>query len=145
MNLFELSGLFKRRDVSTKSHIKNLIEIAEADGHFVQVEKELLKSIAKRNGITEKEISEIRKNPETIKLEIPSDGNVRFHRFYDLIHMMSIDSEIHHNEMKLCTQLALAFGYHRDNIQELIKSTVSCIEYERNPDDTMDRVIRLLA
>ncbi len=145
MNLFELLGLFKRRDASAKSHIKNLIKVAEADGHFVQVEKELLKSIAKRNGFTEKQISEIRKNSEDIKLEIPKDSRGRFHRFYDLIHMMSIDNEIHHEEMKLCSQLALHFGYHRDNVQDLIQSTLSCIEYERNADDTMGRVIRLLA
>lgn len=145
MNLFELLGLFKRRDASAKSHIKNLIEVAEADGHFVEVEKELLKSIAKKNGFTEKQISEIRKNPEEIKLEIPDDSKVRFHRLYDLIHMMSIDNEIHDEELKLCSQLALRFGYHRDNVEDLIKSILSCIEYGRDADDTMGRVIRLLA
>lgn len=145
MNLFQLVGLFKRSDASTKSHIKNLIAVAEADGNFVQVEKELLKSIAKTNGFTENQITEIRKNPEAIKLEIPSDSKTRFHWFYDLIHMMSIDNEIHHEEMKLCSQFALQFGYHRDNVEDLIKSTLSCIEYERNADDTMGRVIRLLA
>jgi uncharacterized tellurite resistance protein B-like protein len=145
MNLFEQLGLLKNRDASAKSHIKNLIEVAEADGHFAQVEKELLKSIAKRNGFSEKQISEIHKNLEKIKLEIPQDSKGRFHRFYDLIHMMSIDNEIHEEELKLCSQLALRFGYHRDNVQDLIKSTLSCIEYGRNADDTMGRVIRLIA
>ena len=145
MNLFERLGLLKHRDASAKSHIKNLIEVAEADGHFAQVEKELLKSIAKRNGFSEKQISEIHKNLEEIKLEIPQDSKARFHRFYDLIHMMSIDNEIHDEELKLCSQLALRFGYHRDNVQDLIKSTLSCIEYGRNADDTMGRVIRLIA
>ena len=145
MNLFEQLGLLKHRDASAKSHIKNLIEVAEADGHFAQVEKELLKSIAKRNGFSEKQISEIHKNLEEIKLVIPEDSKSRFHRFYDLIHMMSIDNEIHDEELKLCSQLALRFGYHRDNVQDLIKSTLSCIEYGRNADDTMGRVIRLIA
>jgi uncharacterized tellurite resistance protein B-like protein len=145
MNLFERLGLLKHRDASAKSHIKNLIEVAEADGHFAQVEKELLKSIAKRNGFNEKQISEIHKNLEEIKLVIPEDSKSRFHRFYDLIHMMSIDNEIHDEELKLCSQLALRFGYHRDNVQDLIKSTLSCIEYGRNADDTMGRVIRLIA
>lgn len=145
MNPFKLIALFKHRDASSKSHIKNLIEIAEADGHFVQIEMELLKSIAKRNGITEKQVSEIRKNSEDIKLEIPTDSKVRFHQYYDLIHMMSIDNEIHPEEEKICSQLAIKFGYQRDNIHDLINSTLSCINYERNPDDTMGRVIRLLA
>jgi uncharacterized tellurite resistance protein B-like protein len=145
MNLFERLGLLKHRDASAKSHIKNLIEVAEADGHFAQVEKELLKSIAKRNGFSEKQISEIHKNLEKIKLEIPQDSKARFHRFYDLIHMMSIDNEIHDEELKLCSQLALRFGYHRDNVEDLIKSILSCIEYGRDADDTMGRVIRLIA
>jgi uncharacterized tellurite resistance protein B-like protein len=145
MNLFERLGLLKHRDASAKSHIKNLIEVAEADGHFAQVEKELLKSIAKRNGFSEKQISEIHKNLEEIKLVIPEDSKSRFHRFYDLIHMMSIDNEIHDEELKLCSQLALRFGYHRDNVEDLIKSILSCIEYGRDADDTMGRVIRLIA
>ncbi|MCA4894865.1 MAG: TerB family tellurite resistance protein [Cytophagales bacterium] len=145
MNLFERLGLLKHRDASAKSHIKNLIEVAEADGHFAHVEKELLKSIAKRNGFNEKQISEIHKNLEEIKLVIPEDSKSRFHRFYDLIHMMSIDNEIHDEELKLCSQLALRFGYHRDNVEDLIKSILSCIEYGRDADDTMGRVIRLIA
>jgi uncharacterized tellurite resistance protein B-like protein len=145
MNLFERLGLLKHRDASAKSHIKNLIEVAEADGHFAQVEKELLKSISKRNGFNEKQISEIHKNLEEIKLVIPEDSKSRFHRFYDLIHMMSIDNEIHDEELKLCSQLALRFGYHRDNVEDLIKSILSCIEYGRDADDTMGRVIRLIA
>ncbi len=145
MNLFERLGLLKHPDASAKSHIKNLIEVAEADGHFAQVEKELLKSIAKRNGFNEKQISEIHKNLEEIKLVIPEDSKSRFHRFYDLIHMMSIDNEIHDEELKLCSQLALRFGYHRDNVEDLIKSILSCIEYGRDADDTMGRVIRLIA
>jgi uncharacterized tellurite resistance protein B-like protein len=145
MNLFEVLGLLKRRDATAKSHIRNLIDVAEADGHFVQVEKELLKSIAKRNGFNEKQIAEIHKNLEEVKLEIPEDSKARFHRFYDLIHMMSIDNEIHEEELKLCSELALKFGYHSDNVQDLIKSILSCIEYGRDADDTMGRVIRLIA
>lgn len=145
MNPFKLMALFKHRESSSKIHIKNLIEIAEADGHFVEIEMELLKSIAKRNGFTENQVSEIRKNSEEIKLEIPADSKVRFLQYYDLIHMMSIDSVIHPEEVKICSQFAKKFGYHSDNIQDLINSTLSCIKYERNPDDTMGRVILLLA
>ncbi len=144
MSLFEALGLFKQGKGTAKSHLKNLIEIALADGQFIDVEYDLLKSIAKRNGFNEKQLAEIRKNPNAIKLEIPENSKERFYQFYDLVHMMSIDKLIHTEEMKLCNLFAIKFGYHRDNIQDLIDSTLSCIENRCSSEDTMGRVIRLL-
>ncbi len=144
MSLSELLQLFKQGKGTAKSHLKNLIEIAAADGYFIEVEYDLLKSIAKRNGISAKMLSEIKNNPGAIKLEIPKDKKERFHQFYDLVHMMSIDNQIHHEEMKLCNLYALKFGYLRENIQPLVDSILSCIGFSRSADDTMNRVVGLI-
>ena len=60
--------------------------MAAVDGNFDDVEYDLLKSIAKRNGISEWQLKEIRKNPNHIKFEVPTDANEKFHQLYDLVH-----------------------------------------------------------
>jgi len=144
MGLLELLKLFKQGKAKAKSHIKNLIEMAAVDGQFIEVEYELLRSIAKRNGISSSMLAEIKKNPEQITLEIPEDRKERFYQFYDLVHMMSIDNQIHPEEMKLCNLFAIKFGYYRENIDPLIDSILSCISFNRSAEDTMSRVIRLI-
>jgi hypothetical protein len=144
MSFLEILNLFKTGKASAKSHIKNLIEVAAIDGDFSQVEYDLLKSIARRNGVSEAQLDEIRKNPEAIKLELPTESKERFRQFYDLIHMMSIDKLIHPEEMKLCDFFAIRFGYQRNNIATLIESILSCIANNLEADETMNRVIRLI-
>ena len=101
MNLKDLLGAFSQGKSTAKSHMKNLIEMAAVDGNFDDVEYDLLKSIAKRNGISEWQLKEIRKNPNHIKFEVPTDANEKFHQLYDLVHMMSIDKNVHSEELKL--------------------------------------------
>jgi len=145
MKLFNLFNSTKQVDDTSKSHIKNLFEMAIADGQFAEIENDLLNAIAKRNGINEKTLVEIKKRPESVKSEIPQSNRERFLQFYDLVHMMKIDNFIHVEEMKLCNKFALEFGYHKDNVEILIDSVLSCIDHKKSPDETMGRVIRLIA
>lgn len=145
MNFKEILNLFKQGKSSAKSHIKNLIEIAAADGNFDDVESDLLQKIAKRNSISKSQLSEIKNNPNTVDFEIPEDEKEKFHQMYDLVHMMIVDNEIHHEEMKLCNLFASKFNYPKKNIEELIKTIQGNIENGNGPDDTMKRVDWMLA
>jgi uncharacterized tellurite resistance protein B-like protein len=144
MNFSEILNLFRQGKGSAKSHMKNLIEMAAADGNFDEVELELLKIIADRNGISEGHLSDIRQNPERIAFEIPNDKNERFHQFYDLVHMMIADEAIHEDELALCNLFAIKFGYRKENIAELIESIRLNIENGQSHDETMKRVERIL-
>src|SRR5258708_19425897 len=101
MNFSEILSLFQQGKGTARSHMKNLIEMAAVDGNFDSVEYELLKAIAKRNGISEGQLKEIRSNPGGIRFEVPTDKKVKFHQLYDLVHMMTIDNPIHYYETKL--------------------------------------------
>src|SRR6185369_7300186 len=110
MSIQDILNLFNSGKATAKSHMKNLIEMAAVDGNFDQVEFELLKQIAKKNNISESQLKEIRENPHGIKFELPADKNERFHQFYDLVHMMSVDNQVHPEEMKLFDIFAVKFG-----------------------------------
>lgn len=140
MGIQEILNLFHSGKASAKSHMKNLIEMAAVDGHFDDIEYGLLKQIAKKNGISESKLREIRENPNEIKFELPGEKKERFSQFYDLVHMMSIDNQIHPDEMSLCDLFAIKFGYPKKSSKELIQTIRSNIQNGQSADETYKRV-----
>jgi uncharacterized tellurite resistance protein B-like protein len=140
MNFSDILSLFHQGKATAKSHMKNLIEMAAADGNFDNTEFDLLKSIARRNGITEGQLNKIKDNPGGIKFEVPKDSKEKFHQFYDLVHMMSVDNSIHDDELKLCNLFAVKFGYKRERARELIETIKSNIANGQSHDETMKRL-----
>jgi uncharacterized tellurite resistance protein B-like protein len=145
MSIQDILNLFNSGKATAKSHMKNLIEMAAVDGNFDQIEYDLLKKIAKSNNISESQLKDIRNNPHGIKFELPTDKKEKFHQFYDLVHMMSVDNSIHPEEMKLCSLYAIKFGYKRESTQELIDTIQSNIKHEQGHDETFKRIERLVA
>ncbi len=144
MNFSEVLSMFRQGKGNAKSHMKNLIEMAAADGHFHDTEFDLLKIIGKRNGISESQLKEIRSNSNGIQFEIPADKKEKFHQLYDLVHMMSIDNAIHPEEQKLCEIFATKFGYSPRSIGDLISTIRANIKNGQSHDETMKRVDMLL-
>ncbi len=142
--LSDILNLFKQGKGSARSHMKNLIEMAAVDGNFDPAESDLLKSIAKRNGISESQLAEIRKNPEGVKFEMPASKEEKFSQLYDLVHMMSIDQNIHDEEIKLCDLFAIKFGYKRGSIKELIDSIRLNIANGQKAEEAFKRVAFLI-
>jgi uncharacterized tellurite resistance protein B-like protein len=145
MSIQDILNLFNSGKATAKSHIKNLIEMAAIDGNFDQIEYDLLKKIAKNNNISESQLKDIRNNPQGIKFELPADKKEKFHQFYDLVHMMSVDNSIHPEEMKLCSLYAVKFGYKREGTQELIDTIQSNIKHGQGHDETYKRIELLVA
>jgi len=145
MSIQEILNLFHNGKTTAKSHMKNLIEMAAVDGNFDQIEYDLLKKIAKSNSISESQLKDIRSNPGEIKFELPKDKKEKFHQFYDLVHMMSVDNSIHPEEMKLCSLYAIKFGYNRERTEELIDTIQSNIKFGQGHDETFKRVELLVA
>lgn len=140
MNFSDILNLFRQGKGTARSHMKNLIEMAAADGSFDTIEYELLKQIAKRNGISESHLKSIRENPEKVQFLVPEEKRERFDQLYDLVHMMSVDDSIHAEEMKLCNLFAIRFGFPREKSNEIITSIQSNIKNGQNHDETYKRV-----
>jgi uncharacterized tellurite resistance protein B-like protein len=144
MSFREILELFRQGKATAKSHIKNLIEIATADGRYAQEENDLLMSIAARNGISKKRMEEIRSNPEHIVFEVPQKERDKFNQIYDLVHMMIVDKDIHPEEVRLCEIFAGRFGYPKDGIPGLIETIKNNIQNGNSPEATYDRVVYYL-
>lgn len=140
MNIGEVLNLFRQGKGTAKSHMRNLIELAAADGNFEDIEYDLLKSIAKRNNISESQLKDIRKNTAATSFEVPTDKREKFHQLYDLVHMMSVDDEINDEEMNLCNLFAIKFGYSRERSKELIDTIRGNITNGQSHDEAMKRL-----
>lgn len=145
MKFTEILSLFKQGKGSARSHMKNLIEMAAVDGNFDSIEYDLLKSIAQRNGISESQLESIRKSPQGVEFVVPTEKQEKFDQLYDLVHMMSIDKNIHDEELKLCNLFAVKFGYKRERVRELIETIRLNIQNSQTHEEAFKRVAFLIS
>lgn len=144
MNLADIVGQFKKGKASAKSHMRNLIEIAAADGSLGVEEQRLLEFAAHRNGISPEQLKEIQANPSAQKFIVPSGDREKFFQLYDLVHMMSVDEHVHSEELRLCEIFALKFGYRKEAVGELISMIQQHIKQWSDPKEAMQAVLQKL-
>ena len=142
MNFKDILSLFKQGKATAKSHLRNLIEIAAADGGFGGEEQRLLEYLALKNNISRKELANLQADTSKIPFEIPKSQQEMFTQFYDLVHMMYVDKNIHSEELKLCELFAIKFGYRKEAIREMIETIRGNIEDWIGPEETMEIVSR---
>jgi uncharacterized tellurite resistance protein B-like protein len=140
----EILEQFKRGKATAKSHIKNLIEMACADGRYSEEENELLVSIASRNGISIKRINEIRESQTNIPFGVPKTEIDKFSQIYDLVHMMLADQNIHPEEMRVSELFASHFGYPKPAIKGIVETIQQNILNGNDVHDTYERVVYYL-
>lgn len=144
MKFSDLLGAFKGAKPGSQSHVKNLLEMAVADGHFHESEKELIKNIAKQNGISDTQLAEIQSNPGKVRFEVPTDAKEKFHQLFELVQMMTIDKHVHSNEQNLAQLFAVKFGYKHSVARELVEVIRENIKNGSTADETLKRVHLLI-
>ena len=103
-----------------RSHIKNLIALAQADGHFAEIEEHLLIEIAHRIGMSNEEIIDIRDGIDTIEFVIPDKYEERIEQFQDLLSLVSVDGHIDETEVEMCKSLAEKFEIPLDIVDKML-------------------------
>ena len=104
-----------------KSHLKNLMSIAMADGQLAEQEYQILSLVGKRLGMSEDDIADVRKNPESVKFTPPKTYDEKVQQIDDFICLMSADNDIDPNEIAVCKKLA----YHLDLAPRIIDDLLS--------------------
>lgn len=138
MKFTEIIGLFKESKTLTRSHMKNLLEMAMADSHFDDSEYQLLRTLAKKYKVSEKELEKIKADAANIAFELPDKSEEKFEQFYELVHMMTVDHDIDRAELNLCKIFAKKFGY--NNADEVINVIVENIKNGLDWKESMSRV-----
>lgn len=142
MNIPDIINLFKHGKASARSHMRNLIEIAAADGSLGVEEQRLLEYAALRNDISREQLKAIQANTSAIRFEAPKGQRDKFYQLYDLVHMMTVDKNIHPEELRLCEIFAIQFGYPKEIVREMIERIRQNIEKWIGTEETMQMVLR---
>lgn len=109
---------------SKKSHIKNLYTIAMADGRLHNSEFDFILRIGQNklflDGAT---IQSIMNNIEDVPFYIPKTLNERISLLEDYVKITLIDGNISQNEVNVCKQIAINFGFRPHVIDRLFDVT----------------------
>jgi len=141
MSFQDIIDLFKLGKATAKSHMRNLIEIAAADGSLADEEQKLLEYAAQRNNISSLQLKDIQGDASKVRFEVPGNEEDKFFQLYDLVHMMSVDKNIHGEELRLCEIFAIKFGYRKEIVREMIEMIRQNIEKWIGPKETMQMVL----
>ena len=142
MKFSELIGMHKEGKTTSKSHIKNLLEMALIDNHFDDREYQLLKKLAKKHKVSKKELKKIQENNADVEFELPVHENEKFEQFYELVYMMTADKKILKEEENLCIIYAKEFNYNSQ--PELVNAITQNIKNNLPWQESRKRVRSLL-
>ena len=121
-----LFNVFRNNEIDkNKSHIKNLLEVAIADGKLDESELELVISIAGKFDITKGEVVEIKENPHEIKFNPPSSYSAKIKLMEDLVKIMMADNSIDESEIKICKEFALKLKISPVIVEDIISSVLN--------------------
>ena len=144
MILTEFLNLFRQGKVSAHSHMKNLLELAMADGHYDPEEDKFLHKLASKHGVAKKKIDEIRDDPNAVEFVIPETSKEKFQYLFELVNMMVIDNHVADEELHLCEIFAIKFGYDKSKAPELVSAIASNIRNGQPLKETKKRVSWLI-
>jgi tellurite resistance protein len=122
-----------------RSHFRNLVMIAKADGPMGIEEKNLLNKIGTHIGLSPEQIERIIKNPKQFSSNTPYNREERFEQMINLVQMAQIDGNISDKEMTVLERVAVGIGFKSlDDVD--IESILALIGRGEGTDGIMDEL-----
>lgn len=120
----------RRQDLG---HFKNLVLIAQVDGHVDDSELVLLRKIGMHIGLSYAQIGAIIDEPTGFNVMPPASKDERFENIIDLVRMMHVDGIDDEKELKLLERFAVQIGYKSlDDVD--VESIIALIERGEDND-----------
>ena len=101
------------------SHLQDLIHLSKSDESIVKIEAVYIQKVAKKLGISDAEIAII--EFKGIDRALPKNEFQIIPLFHRLIILMMIDSKIHDDEIKFCSDLGIKMGLHPQAVGDIIE------------------------
>jgi len=115
-----------KKTKNLKSHLANLVAIANSDGDFSVAEKRLVFDIGIKNGLSIDEVKKIIKSDaKSIEFKAPDNDTERFEEVYDLVSMMQADGVCSEDEMENCIEIAEKLGFRNAITGVLVRRIVT--------------------
>lgn len=109
MSIEELFETGERKQ--DRSHFRNMVLIAKADGVITEDERNLLHKMGHSLSLSEEQVAEIIKNPNKLSIVPPVSREERFEQMIELVRMVQVDGKIDDKEMDVLERVAVGIGY----------------------------------
>ncbi len=138
-------GWFENRSTKEKkSHFKNLVAVALADGKLDDAEAQLLARIGVRMGMDMKEINALLTKPEKVKLVLPTDQREKITQMIDVVAMMIIDGDADPREIQFCMALAVQMGLDPAIVKTIAEKLLEAASRGTSPDAAVNDLASIL-
>ncbi len=114
-------GFFENQYLSyKKDHIKNLLALANADGHVHEKEEAVIYKIGKRYGLKDRQVKTILDSDEKFTVNVPNNHHDKMNVLYDLMLIVFADDVVEKKEIAFCEDVAKQFGFKKDIVKWLL-------------------------
>lgn len=123
-----------------KSHLENLIAIAQVDGHVDESEKELLAKFADRLNIDSNTFNEMMNHAAKYDVIPPIDKVDRYKMLYSLVSLSLADSILDEREVSLLERYAIGLGYKEQQANELINKSIDWVTNNVSFEEAFEKI-----
>jgi len=114
-------GFFEHQYLSFKKrHIRNLVALANSDGHMHDDEKLLIFKLGEKYGLKERQVRMILDSNKENKLYVPEKDEDKMDQLYDLLQMVYADGVVDDNEVEFCKEVVSKFGFKDTLVDKLL-------------------------
>ncbi len=109
-------------DIVTKKQLNILIQLAEADKHFAQAERDMILRIAKDRNFPEESVQQLIRNPEPIDTLGALSNDQKFEYIIACIGLIFADHKIFESELIFVKSIAIKLGFKKSVVEYLIEN-----------------------
>lgn len=133
-----------KRELENKSYLKQLFCIALADTHMDQREEAYLMLPARKMGLSDADLDNIKKAPESVEVVIPDNYYLRFRMIFDFVWIMMIDGDVDPREIIVCKQMVHQLDFGPDIVDDLVDHINYHLSCGISPEHTFSKFEEML-
>ncbi|MEQ8927703.1 MAG: TerB family tellurite resistance protein [Fulvivirga sp.] len=122
-------------DIITRKQLNILIQLANSDKHFSNLEREKIYEIARKRNFPQSEIKNLIINPEPIGSFGALSEDQKFEYLYTCIDLMLVDQKIFDSEITFCRDIAIKLGF-KQGVVDFLKD-----EIYKHPKDSLKSML----
>ena len=116
-----MTSFFEHQKLSfRKSYLRNLIQLASADGHLDESERKVLYEIGADRRLKTWQIDELLHDTSPFEVFIPESALNRMNLLFDLMRLIYADGVVEDEEVAYIKHILSAFNLSRDVVAELL-------------------------
>jgi uncharacterized tellurite resistance protein B-like protein len=109
-------------DIVTLKQLNILIQLAEADKHFAQTERDMIIKIAKERNFSEESVNHLIRNPQPIDSLGALSNDQKFDYLIACIELIYADHKIFESELIFVKSIAIKLGFKKSVVEYLIQN-----------------------